>query len=233
MFDYTLLGMRIFEALAAAVKAGLVTQDTTVVPKAAVLRGALIEMRLGEVSGIDLMAMNSYRWHPIAQELNLAHEPHQVLSDEFCVSDIDFAGWLKSLLANNPETSHLDASINVKATSSGMCNAVAVWFDLTLNESELSSRQCSSWRQAVYYLPERSISKGESVDLSIRHDCAQLNICYKDETERPIPRHSLIPHWHFDMLNDGVRNDAYSRAISKAVERKKAELAEVRSKGVA
>ena len=227
MFDYTLLGMRIFEALGAAVKAGLVSPEATVVPSRAAVRGALIEMRLEEVSGLNLRVMNSYRWHPIAQELNLAHEPHQVLSEQFSVCDIDLEGWLRSLATGTPESAHLDTSLSIEASASGTCNAVAVWFDLAVGQTELSSRQCSSWKQAVYYLPERSISKGQSVDLSISHDCSELRICFKDQTERPVPRHSLIPHWHFDMLNDGIRNAAYSRAIAKAVERKKAESREV------
>ncbi len=29
------------------------------------------------------------------------------------------------------------------------------------------------------------------------------------------PRHAFIPRWHFDMVQDHMRNDAYDRAISR------------------
>lgn len=36
--------------------------------------------------------------------------------------------------------------------------------------------------------------------------------------EEPIPRHALLPDWHFDMLRDTVRNQSYQDAIKAAIE---------------
>lgn len=35
------------------------------------------------------------------------------------------------------------------------------------------------------------------------------------------PRHSSIPQWHYDMLHDQQRNEAYETAIARAVATKR------------
>ena len=38
------------------------------------------------------------------------------------------------------------------------------------------------------------------------------------EAGRGRPHHASIPHWHFDMVLDDVRNNAYEEALKRAIE---------------
>jgi hypothetical protein len=70
----------------------------------------------------------------------------------------------------------------------------------------------------VQYLDELPVERGGSpVTLRIRRDANQ--IMFTSTPPQTRPRHSNIPQWHYDMLNDVGRNDAYEAAIKAAVTR--------------
>jgi len=128
----------------------------------------------------------------------------------------------------------------------GVWNAVAFWFELDLGDgrtlrsatppgaSDVSGRDgqavssngsqsrevtdANSWGVAVQYLDELPVASGGSpVTLRIRRDANQ--IMFTSTPPQTRPRHSNIPQWHYDMLNDVGRNDAYEAAIKAAVTR--------------
>ena len=76
----------------------------------------------------------------------------------------------------------------------------------------------SSFGLGVQYVDESWAEAGSAIELRVRRDRDQIFF-----TTQPVPatrpRRAHIPRWHFDMLNDAGRNDAYDRAIRKAVER--------------
>jgi predicted RNA methylase len=76
----------------------------------------------------------------------------------------------------------------------------------------------SSFGLGVQYVDESWAEAGSAIELRVRRDRDQIFF-----TTHPVPatrpRRAHIPRWHFDMLNDAGRNDAYDRAIRKAVER--------------
>jgi predicted RNA methylase len=77
----------------------------------------------------------------------------------------------------------------------------------------------NSWGTAVQYLDELYVDEGESVEVCVRRDATQIFFASSPPPTRP--RHANIPQWHYDMLNDAGRNDAYNSAIAAAVTRRK------------
>ena len=56
-------------------------------------------------------------------------------------------------------------------------------------------------------------TQGHSVKLRVQQDCNQILFSSVPAQQRP--RHAFIPRWHFDMVQDHMRNAAYDQAISR------------------
>lgn len=80
---------------------------------------------------------------------------------------------------------------------------------------------CESFNVGVQYLDDVQVKKGDITQVAIKRDSTQ--IYFESSPPQMRARHAHIPSWHFDMLNDSGRNDAYEKAIKRAVERKKRE----------
>lgn len=55
--------------------------------------------------------------------------------------------------------------------------------------------------------------QGRSVKLRVQQDSDQ--IFFSAAPGHCRLRHAFIPRWHFDMVQDQMRNDAYNQAISR------------------
>lgn len=138
-----------------------------------------------------------------------------------------------------------DATVKIPITQDGVWNAVVFWFEaglwggevlrsatppgelkdeLTNANNDAPTRQNthkktihtgSSWGLAAQYLDEVFVRKGESVDVRIRRDTNQ--VYFQSVPAATIPRRAAIPMWHYDMLNDFGRNEAYDKCITSAV----------------
>lgn len=62
--------------------------------------------------------------------------------------------------------------------------------------------------------------QGDTVLVRLRQDAGQLHFSSVEGSARP--RHAHVPRWHFDMVQDALRNTAYEQAIRRAVELKRA-----------
>ena len=211
--------MRIVPILRDAIAAGLVAPDAAIVPQSSRVFGMLLELRLDRVRGFDLSAMNTYRWHPVAQALALDREPHKKLSAQFSVCVVDF-------MSATAETSAIETMLDVNITASGSWNAVAVWYEHDIMQC-YSSDICAmpSAPVAIYYLEETTVVSGHRVSLRVCRDDTQFLFCSEEPWR---PRHACIPTWHYDMLSDDSRNAAYERAITRAVQASKASGNKVR-----
>ena len=146
-----------------------------------------------------------------------------------------------------------EALENVEIIKDGTWNAVAFWFEGKLDEatvfSSLSPKiassfdddnddggnvihdgekegkrtktYCESFKVGVQYLDDVPVKKGEIRQVAIKRDATQ--IYFESLPPQMRARHAHVPSWHYDMLNDSSRNDAYEKAIKRAVERKKGE----------
>ena len=202
-----------------AIAAGLVAPDATIVPRSSRVFGMLVELRLDTVRGFDLSAMNTYRWHPVAQALTLDREPHKKLSARFSVCDVDF-------MAACAETAAVETALDVNVTASGVWNAIAVWYEHDMAQCPTADTDAvPSAPVAIYYVDETAVVSGACVSLHVCRDDTQL-VFRGDKPWRP--RHACIPAWHYDMLNDDSRNAAYERAVTRAVQASKATGNQVR-----
>lgn len=143
--------------------------------------------------------------------------------------------------AESDGTWEADFEIEVEATATGKWNAVAFWFEMDLlSPHEADDKTSSSivlasyslpgarvdlgsdstiigasWGQAVQYIDSNNIAAGDIVRIRVRQDTGQIIL-----TPHPPPcrlRHALAPRWHFDMVQDSLRNEAYDEAIRRAV----------------
>lgn len=191
-------------------KCGLVRPGVAVFPCRAVLWASLSDIRLTDVCGFDLRAMNTYRWHPSAEKFDSSRCMHRELSQKFACCDID----LTTFLGDCSPTCY---DLNVAVTLGGVWNAVVVWYELDFGDIKISSSECSSIQRAIYFFDERHVRSGDKVDLKCVIDGGQL--IFQTSAPQHRPHHALVPSWHFDMLSDEVRNVSYNKAIAAAVAR--------------
>ena len=268
------LGMKLLRSIDAVASKGLVSIDALVSPRRLKTFACLAQIRLESVRGLDLRAMNAYRWHPQTARFDPKREPHVTLSDAFEVFDLDMQARArtkarearddaneanddeKDLLEKKKKASHAswdeDFVLSVPATRDGAWNAVVFWFEADMGHSgdvlrsaepppganrsrassepsrEPSHRRTSSsgtlfaatsWGLAAQYLDEVFVRRGETVSLRVRRDDDQ--VFFASAPPPMTPRTGAIPTWHYDMLNDAGRNEAYDRAIACAVGRVK------------
>ena len=234
LFDHATLGLGLLRAIDHVGKHKLATPNARVIPSRVRVMAQLIELRLDQVNGFDLSALNAYRWHPQAAKQDLYSEPHSVLSDPFEVSDLNIQDRLAAALRGDGEgrskngTMEQDDYLHVKSIKDGLWNAIAFWFECELCDGvELKSYDvdgdksaaASSWGAAVHYLDEIPIKLGDDVEVRVRRDADRF---YFDSTPPATrPRHASIPSWHYDMLNDSSRNAAYEKAIKRAIVKRK------------
>ena len=259
------LGMRLLRSIDAVARKGLASRDALVSPRRLRTFACLAQIRVESVRGLDLRAMNAYRWHPQSARFDPEREPHVVLSDAFEVFDIDLQARLRAKFdARRVEDGEDRASrrgvewdedftVSVPITRDGAFNAAVFWFEADMGHSgdvlrsaepppsmrfpeqipypettsETSERTkgnrnvfaATSWGLAAQYLDEVFVRRGETVSLRVRRDDDQ--VLFASAASAATPRTATIPTWHYDMLNDAGRNEAYDEAITCAVRRVK------------
>ncbi|CAL8464828.1 g4363 [Coccomyxa elongata] len=222
LLDHRVLGMGLLSAVDYA-SSRLLKRGARVVPTHIRVSAMLVEMRITQVSGFDLLGLNRYRWNPGNEKIDLCRVPHKKLSGTFTAIDIDVQQRVDSL-SGFPEA-HLpeilwesDNTLKVLATCTGRWNAVVFWFTLNTHGDNSvttwsdsgTAEVCTSWQQCVQYLDETPVTK----------DTGQLHFAAEPGAKRP--RHAWVPRWHFDMVLDEQRNVAYEKAIARAIEIKRA-----------
>ncbi|OUS43892.1 molecular co-chaperone STI1 [Ostreococcus tauri] len=230
LFDHGAFGLGLLRAVDHVGEKKLATPDARIIPSRVRVKAQLIALRLDRVSGFDLTALNAYRWHPQASKQDLYSEPHVVLSDPFDVSDIDIQARLQKALSAEQCSDGMeqDDVVYVTAIKDGSWNAIAYWFECELCDGvELKSYDVSGDRSAamsslgaaVQYLDEITVTRNQSIELRIQRDVDRVYFSSTPPSTRP--RHANIASWHYDMLNDASRNNAYEAAIKRAIAHRK------------
>jgi tetratricopeptide (TPR) repeat protein len=150
--------------------------DARIIPEAAIVWGALIQCDhlarinpVKDVAGFDMSTFDIFRT-PGYSQIDLAADPHQLLSDRFRALDFDFRVAMK------------DADLHalaVTANAAGTCHGVAFWFDLVLDaqtvyRSESRSRT-NHWKQAVHFFSDPvSVKPGDRLDIAGGYDTTRI-----------------------------------------------------------
>lgn len=237
LMDHTVLGMGLLSAIDHAAE-HLLAQGAQVIPGSIRVLGQLVELKLDQISGFDLSAMDCYRWYPGDERFDQGKMPLRTLSQPFIAGDIDLSDRVKRVHSGTLEEENeciweMDKSLKVKVSKSGQWNGVVFWFELSseFNNHILSSSPvindngtakktyAHSFGQGIQYLDSHKVTENEEIVLQIRQD--QSQIIFSSHPPQHRMHHAIVPRWHYDMLLDAERNNAYDAAIKKAVNAKK------------
>lgn len=157
----------------------------------------LLELHVGDVSGFDLSALNTYWWHPSSERLDLSRLPYRLMSAPFAVHTLDLQARVEarqsqgqpkaagsSAGANQSSSStgsaeednpaaksddwEFDDTLEVELTAGGRWNAIAFWFDLHSGAGG-SGAVISNWRPPV----SAHVPGGDSSELGLAADEAR------------------------------------------------------------
>jgi tetratricopeptide (TPR) repeat protein len=171
VFDNGLLGEHFLPALLHA-KRNLLKGGAVIIPAAATIYAMLIECSqlrrinpIENIAGFDLRDFDIFR-RPGYRQINLNNLNYQPLSDPVAVCRLDFQ-------KNVPASARYDMEIKIRQT--GICHAVAFWFELYLDEntkiSTLDDSHANHWKQALQFFGEDfRLPAGDSVNLTATHN---------------------------------------------------------------
>jgi hypothetical protein len=157
-------------------KANFIKPGAKVIPAAAIVWGALAQCDhlasitpLKRIEGFDMTAFDAFRT-PGYVQMDLASDPHRMLSERFRVLDFDFRLDMK------------DADLQpltVTAGESGLCHGIAFWFDLIMDEETVyrseSRTRTNHWKQAMYFFPQPvSVKPGDRLDIAVGYDNTRI-----------------------------------------------------------
>jgi tetratricopeptide (TPR) repeat protein len=157
-------------------RANLVKPEAAIIPQAAVVWGALLQCDhlarvnpVRRIEGFDMSAFDMFRSPGYAQ-LDLAADPHLLLSERFRALTFDFR------IAMKETDIH---PLAVMANRPGIVHGVAFWFDLQLDDETVyrseSRSRTNHWKQAVHFFPEPvSVKPGDRLDIAAGYDNVRI-----------------------------------------------------------
>ncbi|KAG7675099.1 hypothetical protein Ndes2526A_g07853 [Nannochloris sp. 'desiccata'] len=174
IFDSGLIGEGVLHCLTAA-KAKLLNSDAVLVPSWATVYAQPIEMRVATAAGFDILQANRWRWRSDYEGIELARCKNEwkPLGNAQKVFSFDFYDVEKSM---KPE----ETCLNFEISENGVVNAIAMWFDLHLDEENSLStspyvEKGPTWQQAVQWMPEMRVKPGEQFAVVARHDTFSIS----------------------------------------------------------
>ncbi|GHP04547.1 hypothetical protein PPROV_000330100 [Pycnococcus provasolii] len=214
----------------------LAIQDPVVIPSSVTVFAQAVQIKTPECCGFDVSAVDRHRWHP-------SYACGVPLNTDYIVPLSEpIEAWNFDLLTPPRESER--KTVDIPFTRPGVWNAVLFWYDLNLFQDKvrLSSglvdgREVSpTLRPAVQYLAGEirvTADRGYEADGSGRAIttmpllCTHNTVRMRFDVERAEYMHlnradASFPNYHFHALADTRRNEAYYRAIERAVARRKA-----------
>lgn len=177
IFDSALLGEGVLPSLADA-RARLLSPSARVLPERARVYAAAVEMPglrrvnpIRRVAGFDLSPFAVFS-NPAGQMVELGAEPHRLLSEPFAVFDFDFRA---------PVPNAGEYRVEVPAIAAGTVHAVAVWYDLFLDDQTIMTTapgiERNHWKQAVDFLPaDIAVAAGQRLVAQARYAGTRLKV---------------------------------------------------------
>ena len=185
---------------------GFTSEACTIIPAAAVVKGMLVEMRSGEMQGIDMTMSDAYRWTKEVRTVHLAEGEYTQLTEVFDMFVFDFGS-----AAVEQQVEHLEVVIS----RDGIVSALVFWFDLILDEEIVittspfapAEQQLSFGQGLVYLQPaETRVKRGATVPLLAAHNSAEWAFTLEeDKLTRKGSDCELLPHTRFDPRHEGAR----------------------------
>lgn len=245
LIDEAALGRRLLPsaaAVAAAASAAASAQPPLLVPQRASVYGALALVTAGQVHGVQLGALDAARWTPYplpwAAE---AEEGAQLLTAFGRLFDFDLSASSGEDVSSNAEAdasvqfaigSAAAASANAATGGQGgadwaWCNAIVLHTAPTFGDEgarclpgEGAAHEHRAQKRAVLFFEPRRLRASSRVVVRVHRNAHRI---WVDPPPPPGPAtpvqwwgRLLLQHWHFAMLRDAPRNDAYAAALRRA-----------------
>jgi type II protein arginine methyltransferase len=197
----------------------------------------LVRAPLGTVSGFDLSSFNKFRGEAPVDLIRLRDIKYTKVTEEAELMNIsleekplegeDGEGLLRGMKLEG-------MVLELHAVADGELTAVAVWTDCMMGDEVLSGgadQLCR--RQMVSFLPAPlSVSKGSTVQLNGAYDASTGHFKFVSSAVVTNPAGHApaadgapkaavsmsVERWHFPMINDERRNQAYDAAIKKCMQ---------------
>ena len=221
----------------------LLMPDAIVVPSSAQVMVMPVEMRTRTCRGLDVSAMNAYRWTPTHTSggVPIADDAWTALARPAAAFRFDF---------QTPPEEGETREADLRFERDGRFNAVLFWYDLNLIEGvELSTAprgygpgedpddpesaffsdassdankkaaRPTSLRVAMQYLPgEIEVKAGDALPLVCAHNTVQMQFSVPEAEYLHLRKlDASFPQYHFAMLADERRARAYDEAIQRRV----------------
>lgn len=154
----------------------LVKPGAAIIPAAAKVWGALAQCdHLAQINpvrticGFDMGAFDRFR-SPGYTPIDLAADPHRLLSDRFGALDFDFRANMKEIDSQG---------LSVMVTEAGLCHGVAFWFDLLLDDETVyhsaSRSRTNHWKQAMQFFPQPiEVRPGDRLEIAAGYDNTRI-----------------------------------------------------------
>ena len=203
--DHTLLGEGILFFLQ-HLRGAFTSEECTIIPAAAVMKGMLVEMRTGELHGVDMTMCDAYRWSKEVIPVHLKPEQYTQISDVFDIFVFDFA-----TAVVEQQVEHMEIAIE----RDGIVSALVMWYDLILDDEIVVStspfvpeERALCYGQGVVYLQpaETRVTAGATVPLLAAHNGVEMAFTIEeDKMTRKGSDCELLPHTRFDPRWEGAR----------------------------
>eukprot|EP00628_Pelagophyceae_sp_CCMP2097_P009279 CAMPEP_0184127762 /NCGR_PEP_ID=MMETSP0974-20121125/26236_1 /TAXON_ID=483370 /ORGANISM="non described non described, Strain CCMP2097" /LENGTH=942 /DNA_ID=CAMNT_0026431173 /DNA_START=1 /DNA_END=2826 /DNA_ORIENTATION=- len=222
MFDEGLLGLRALPYIRHARRA-LCSPTPLVVPHRARVFAAPVAIHMPPASGFDVGELDRYRWAPFYEDFDLSGsiqaeagavvmlaEAQEIFNFDFCAHDVE--------LALPVADSRL---LEFVPKCDGEMNGVAFWYELDLVpglQNTVSNSPRPGRKQALQWIDPVAVRCGGAISLTASHNSTRIRF----EVTAPlrlapcVHRHA-ISRWHFEMVADELRNQAFDAAIVQAV----------------
>jgi DNA-binding transcriptional MocR family regulator len=152
----------------------LLLPDATIIPARARVFCQLIEFRLSQTHGVAVDSLNQFNWSPDYDAVRLSSmcDRWKPLSDVEKVMEFNFSDYQ----ANAEPRTTVKA---FKATRNGVMNAVAMWYELDLSDTEVISTSPydkDGRQQAVHFVEEIELNTGDTVLVEVSNDTYALSV---------------------------------------------------------
>ena len=188
VFDSGLIGEGALH-LTAMASHRLLLPDATIVPAAARVYCQPLQFRLPhECCGVIVEHLNQYNWRPDYDGVMLARrrEDWVPLAEPQLLFDFDFANAVANCA---PAT----CTRRARATHAGILNAVAVWFELVLDDQETLSTSPYSeagptWQNAITFVKDAHVRPGDDIEIVALHDTYAITVTVRSTRARTVAR---------------------------------------------
>ena len=169
------------------------------------MKGMLVQLRTGEVHGVDMTMCDAYRWSKEVRQVDLRKEEYTQLTEVFDIFVFDFGEDTPSQQVENME---------IVISKDGVVSALVIWFDLILDEEivvstspfGLPERSLGLGQGIVYLQPgEARVTRGATLPMVAATNGNELAFTIDEDKMTRKSGVELMPHTRFDPRWEGAR----------------------------